>query len=294
MAGRNIRNVNPDPVAQFNARALGYNFRDAWGLPLGNFLGHSSKRLETCYAALEATRLAVRYARVGPDPGLPRAYRFFPTGSPPQDWQGAPDYPAAHCAPTSLRVGNPASVGPRPRLQDVYADGISRAFVENLFGQTELVHRLTNYADQLCEGTWRRGQSIGMRYDLARSCDELVIDERASPREVFYDLLVPSFRASAQRELNAFEERIDADDPEAGRPSPLVDRYGDPFQFEPERADTRVSDKAPPDVQLKNQLAVVQVLTAYVETPAPSSSRVEPIAGQFKALASNEERLARD
>src|SRR5258708_7846500 len=100
----------------------------------------------------------------------------FPIGAVPQDRQGSPEFPAAHLAPCTLEVGHPSSAGgTRPEIYRTFSDAITRTYTEDLFRKTDLVHRLTNYADVLHEGTRGSGKT-GVSHILVQSCNLTVKD----------------------------------------------------------------------------------------------------------------------
>ncbi len=287
---REIDNPNPDEVSQFEDRASGYGTRDATGLPLGDVLGHSLNRLVICYGVLEAADLAADYAQIGGGDGIPPNFDFFPVKAAPQDRQGSTEYPAAHLAPCSLEVGDPKSGKARPKLYDVYADGINRGFVRDLFRRTELVHVLTNRADSRCEGMAR---GDGMAHVLADSCETLVRDPQLSARDVFFDKLVPEFQAVAQRQLIEFNETLLARFPDALSPQvSIVDQYGRPIgsHWNPLRTDARIHSSSPAAWKANRQ-AVSQILSTYATTRATPSD-IGRTSEQFRALRGNEEREA--
>jgi hypothetical protein len=249
--------------------------------------------LTVCYGIIEAAGLGAELGQVGHGDGIPPHYEFFPVGAVPQDRQGSFEFPAAHLAPCTLEVADPKNAKDRPELYRIFSDGISRSFIEGLFKKTELVHRLTNYADSLCEGT-KRPEKTGMSHVLAQSCKLMVQDSRLSPKEIFYEKLVPEFQQEARRQLDDYQSKLSRRFPDPAPRTGLLDRFGRPFDWDPERADTRVSAKASPETRRLNQEAVVQILNIYATTRAPQLSEVNTMAGQFQALRANERREALD
>lgn len=289
---REIDDANPDEGSQFEDRISGFGTRDATGLPLGDVLGHSLNRLVVCYGVLEAADLAADYAQIAGGDGIPPNFDFFAVGASPQDRQGSNEYPAAHLVPCSLEVGNPKSTKARPKLYELYADGINRSFVRDLFRRTELVHVLTNRADSRCEGTARKDKD-GMAHVLARSCETVVRDPKLSAKDVFFDKLVPEFQAVAQRQLIEFNEKLLARFPDALSPQvSIVDQYGKPIRsnWDPLRMDARIHSSSPAAWKANRQ-AISQILSTYATTRAMQSD-IARMSEQFRALKANEEREA--
>jgi hypothetical protein len=272
---REIFIPNPNPAQQASDLLAGTLMRDDGGLPLGDVQSHALGRLTVCYGVLEAVRLAADVDR------LPAAFTFEATGAAVQDRRGRRDYPAAHVVPCGLSVGSPAAGAPQA-LHDVFASGINRSFVSGLFGKTELVHRLTNYADLLCERT-RTGD--GMANSLVEGCTIVARDRRVSPREVLHEKLIPEFQVIAGRQIVDMAKTL----PENEAPSRLVDQFGRPFYERP--ADYRIHSVSP-QAYRANRRAVLQILSLYAGTHTPLTSALDRLVDQFKALRSNEIREA--
>ncbi len=293
---RDIYDENPDEVRQFDDLVSGYDTRDDAGLPLGDVYGHALNRLKISYGILEAAKLAADIWGYGNGDGVPPIFEAYPVGAHPQDRTGwSRQYPAAHVSPCRLEVGDPQGAPTRTNLYRRYGCGITRGFVEGLFSRTDIIHKLANYSDGLCEGTSRTAARTGMSHVLASSCTTLFRDQRASARTIFFDELIPGYGAVAAQQLDAVETGLidrfaDALEPEVG----LVDPTGRPFSWNPEgRTDTRVHSPSPLAWKA-NRRAVVQILEIYASTLAPRSGDLAEIRGQFVALRANEQREARN
>lgn len=271
----------PPGDAEFANLTLGAGaLRDPGGLPLGDVLGHSLERLTQVYAALESFALARDFDL------LPDAPDVRAAGAKVQDnKQGMLDYVAAHLVPCSLLVKGGTSSAPAQRLQAVFTDGVNRSFVAHVFARTSIVHQITNYADSRCE-SFRAGN--GTVEIFRDACESVARDRHARPREVFNDVVVPEFaRVAGERIVTQQSEILAIPDP-----SPLLDRFGRPF--EPRPGYSKVKD---PDPQAwnANRRAVVQVLSIYAGTTQPDARAVGRVSEQFKALRANElrEQVAR-
>jgi hypothetical protein len=292
---REIFDSNPDPTQQFNEKLAGWGTRDEGGLPLGNVLGHSLNRVTVCYAILEAAKIAAEFDQ------LPGDSEFITAGAAVQDRKGTREYPAAHLAPCSLKVGNPGTAAPL-NLHEVYADGISRSFVASLFAKTELVHRLANYADSLCERQKSRG---GMADALAQSCMLVTRDRHVRPREVLFERLIPDFQAIASEQIVTISQTLPEEyepsrivdpfgrphdeRPSAHSPSPIVDQFGRRYAERP--SDTRVHSPSA-EAYRANRQTVIQILGVYAGTHSPRMAAMEKAANQLKGVRANEERQA--
>jgi hypothetical protein len=294
--GRDIYNLNPDRVEQFKAKIAGWGTRDLTGLPLGDVLGHSLNRLAVCYGALSAAKLAAAYGRTDARSAIESHFNFTPVAAIPQDWRGRRDYPAAHLAPCSLRVGDPAAAKPGAPLFNVFADGVTRSYVGWLFARTELVHVLVNRADSRCEGTPKAGkppEKPGLAQVLTRGCDLLISNPYATPREIMYDVVMPGFRTVIAERLTDFTlESQKLQDDIFEESTGLVDAQGRPFDWDPERADFSIHSESPEALKA-NRRALANVLETYVSTREPRSEDIALSDEHFRALRSNEEREAR-
>ena len=285
---RDIVDKTPDPVSQFQDLISGFATRDAGGLPLGDVFGHALNRLSVCYGILESAKLAASFAQVVPaHDGIPPNFEFAIAGAVPQDKPGTREYPAAHLAPCTLKIGDPAASGAPANLFDVFADGVTRAFVFNLFGKTERVHKLANYSDGICERNKSQNDWVHV---LAACSTEVVRNRHATPREVFFDALIPRFQVVAGQQLVNMESTLGQVPPPAE--SLIVDQTGQPYGRAERPTDVRIHSPSPAAWRA-NREAVVQILAAYSGTHSPRQEDVSRLAHQFKALRSNEEREAR-
>ena len=301
------RDIGPtDPVGRTLDLIAGYGFRDAVGLPLGDVFAHALRRLRTSYAIIEAAHLGATFGQVGHGNGVPPHYRFSPGAARVQDRSGIVQYPAAHLAPCTLAVGRPGTArGDQPALYQIFAHPITTEYTTELFRKTDIVHRLTNHADSLHEGTAKRPGTSQM---LAQSCDLMLQDPWLKPRDVFHEAFLPKFRARAQSLLADCESELSgsaASNPGGllnrfGRPfnwdpdfapapgAGLVDRWGRPFDWDPDRSDARVGRHAPPEVRRINLAALAQILRTYATVATPRAADMKEIAEHFRALNVNE------
>jgi hypothetical protein len=305
------RDVGPtDPVARTLDMIAGYGFRDSVGLPLGDVYGHALRRLKTSYAIIEAAHLGAAFGQVGHGDGIPPQHKFFPGAARVQDRSGIVRYPAAHIAPCTLTVGSPGVARKdQPALYQIFAHPITTEYTTELFRKTDIVHRLTNHADWLHEGT---AKHPGMSQILAESCNLMLADPYHKPREVFHEKFLPAFRQHAQHLLSDCESALpgsaasDPDglldrfgnpfnarlDPETAPGAGLVDRFGRPFDWDPDRSDTRVGKNAPLEVRRTNLPALGQILGVYVTAQLPASDEKQ-VAEHARGVKANEESEAR-
>jgi hypothetical protein len=196
---REIIDTNPDRVKQFNERLSGFATRDLSGVPLGDVSGHALNRLDVCYGILQTFDVAAELARYENDEKTLTKLKVLPTGAAVQDWQATTEFPAAHRAPCNLLIANHSSHAPPQMVQQLFQDGANRGFIANLFGQTDIVHYLTNYADRLCEGTNNKDR-FGISHVLARNCELLLRDGQLTAKELFFDSFMPGpFNSEVQR-----------------------------------------------------------------------------------------------
>ena len=288
---REIFDPNPDEVGQFNERIAGYATRDFSGVPLGDVTGHALNRLDACYGILQAFDVASELARYENDEKAVTGLKVRPTGAAFQDWQATSEYPAAHQAPCGLSIADPSSNVPPQKVQQLFKDGTNRGFIANLFGQTDIVHYLTNYADRICEGTSSR-RGFGISHVLARNCELLLHDEDLTAREVFFDSFMPQLQTVIVQKHQDYNQRLIRFETKhaTSPPGVVLDLQGRPFNQDPARSDFRVGRAAPRDVRLTNQRAVVQILSTYSATVQPRRTELVAMDEKFKAVRYNEQR----
>lgn len=287
---REFVDENPDEVAQFNDLVAGFGTRDAGGLPLGNVQEHAVNRLTVCHAIIEGARLLAICGQIAPGyDGIPPFYEFSIGGAVPQDRPGTTDYPAAHLAPGTVKLGDPSSARRPDNLYELFGDGITRSYMHNLFARTELVHRLTNYVDSICE---RKRTGDGMAQALVESCTLAARDHRASTVEVLHDELIPQFQRVARDRLAVIEASLSSAPPELLETSPLLDRHGQPYRTAERPADTRIHSPSPA-AWVANRQAVLQILGTYAGLNEPNMPAIRRTLDQFQALRANEDRARR-
>jgi hypothetical protein len=287
---REFVDENPDEVAQFNDLVAGFGTRDGGGLPLGNVQDHAANRLTVCHAIIEGSRLLATCGQLaaGYD-GIPPFYEFSIGGAVPQDRPGTTDYPAAHLAPGTVKLGDPGSARRPDNLYDLFADGITRSYMHNLFARTELVHRLTNYVDSICE---RKRTRDGMAEALVESCTLAARNYRVSTVEVLHDELIPKFQRVARDRLAVVTTSLSSAPSELLETSPLLDHRGQPYRAAERPTDTRIHSPSPA-AWVANRQAVLQILGTYAGINEPKMPDIRRTLDQFRALRANEDRARR-
>ena len=287
---REIIDEDPDEVKQFNDLVAGFGTRDDGGLPLGNVYAHAENRLTVCHAILEGSRLLATSGQLlAGYNGIPAHYEFSIGGAVPQDRQGTREYPAAHLAPGTIKLGDPFQAKRPDNLYELFSDGITRAYVYKLFAQTELVHRLTNYVNSLCE---RKRTGDGMGKALVESCSLVAHDLGANTVEVLHDELIPKFQSVARSQLAIMEDTLSSAPPEHLESLPLVDQYGKPYRTSERPTDTRIHSPSPA-AWVANRRAVMQILGTYGGICEPQMPAIRHTLGQFRALRANEDQSRR-
>jgi hypothetical protein len=286
---REIIDTNPDEAEQFNERLSGYATRDFSGMPLGDVSGHALNRLDVCYGILQTFDIAAELARYENDEKALTKLKVLPTGAEIQDWQATKDYPAAHRAPCNLLIADPSNCA-ASQVRQLFKDGTNRGFIANLFGQTDIVHRLTNYADNFCEGTNNK-MGFGISHVLARNCELLLHDEDLTAKELFFDRFMPEFQNVLIRKHQDYNTRLFEDKKNKTSPPAVIilDALGRPLNQDPLRSDFRVR-KAPRNVRLANQRAALSILFTYTGTVQPRPADLVAMDEKFKAVRYNEQR----
>jgi hypothetical protein len=282
---RDILNTNPDEVSQFNDLAAGMATRDISGRPLGNVLEHSLARYRTCYEILEAVRLTAEsaQARLG---ATDKSLAFGHAGAVLQDRNYTTTNPAAHRAPCSIVIAASGLYSAGMHLHETYLDGLNRSHVGWLFKETDIVHVLTNQADSLCERK-RRHPHFGFAPILTACCNSAIADPQGNLKQMFYDELVPKFRAAALQRLEAVRRQLYGQFPDVDDISPIVDQHGRLYAAPEQPTDHRKHSPSPA-ARKTNLQAQVQVLSVYAGSNMPAQSEIVVINKRYEALRRNE------
>jgi hypothetical protein len=283
---RDVSNPNPDVVDQFNDLVAGFGTRDHTNRPLGDVLGHAVNRLATCYALIEAAFLLGDVAEANSG-GRDTMLALKPGGDPPQDRMGTTEYPAAHLSPCSLIVATGRAVKPLTRLDLAFNGGIAQARVRQVMEETELVHFIVNVADSRMEGA-RRKNGDGFSHALARSCTLAARDPKATPKQVFFDVLMPDYKAVAASRLHKAEQELFAKAPDALGDVPILfSANGGALNPPAQPTDFTIHAKDP-KAWRANRLALRKVFETFHAAPPPPTDRLAKAASMFAGLRHNE------
>jgi hypothetical protein len=304
-----------DPVRRVNELLAGYKTRASGGLPLGNVYGHVQDRLIIAYRILKALEVGIKLERVN-DPG-----KLAAVGASVQDKSGTRLYPAAHLAPCGLAIGRKPAGAPR-ELYDVFKNPISSSFVKNIFAKTNLVHVFVNWFDTQLD---RTKEGDGFSQILLTSCQEMVRDYKAAPKDLFYDKLFPEFRSLAAKTVLEWRTGAAFDtEPlftetgtklydsngqlvstasdvarsaglydHTGRlygmveevPSRLVNQFGGPLVERPSDISVNTESR---EAAIYNDQAIEMVGSAYASAKPPQMSAIRAHDAPFAAIESNE------
>ena len=243
---RDILRDDIDPMALIDELATGA-VTDAHGLTLGDLSGHRLDRYVLSYAVLQLVGGMARISLLSARDTL------VPKGAKVQDKTGMDAFQAAHALPCDFAVNG------RRGIHALFVSPIIRGNVKaRLFGRTNLVHRLVNYADRRCEANgWIAAFHLALENVLSG----------ADPDQVFSQQLVTAYStavlASRDKLLAALQahERKVIDTPTLFAPD------GTPARPRPQ--DFRVGAKASdPRTLAINKGAVLQVFDEYAKGPA--------------------------
>jgi hypothetical protein len=141
---------------------------DTFGLTLGDLTGHRHDRYVTVYRALH---LLAGMARRG---WLRGHDVIKPIGAEVQDKKAMDAFQAAHLLPCDLKIN--AAEG----VHEQFVSPIIRGNVKvQVFGRTNVVHRLVNYADRRCEANGWIDAFVQAARDLARGAEADAVFDRA-------------------------------------------------------------------------------------------------------------------
>ena len=243
---REILQDDVDPMTLIAELATGA-VTDSHGLTLGDVAGHRQDRYVLSCAVLQ---LVAGMARISL---LSARDTIVPRGAKVQDKTGMDAFQAAHVLPCDFKVNG------RDGIHTLFVSPIIRGNVKaRLFGRTNLVHRLVNYADRRCEAN-------GWIAAFHQAVEDVL--SGADPGIVFRQQLVTGYArgvvASRDKLLAALRvhERRIIDTPT------LVAPNGQPARSRPQ--DFRVGATATdPRALAINKGAVLQVFDDYAHGPA--------------------------
>lgn len=230
-----------DPMALVDELAQGA-VSDGRGLTLGDLVGHRLDR----YAAMHRVLHLLA--------GLARRGWLRPTdviegiGAEVQDKKGMDAFQAAHVLPCDLAINGCEGV------HEQFFSPIIRGNVKaRLFGRTNVVHRLVNYADRRCEANGWIDALVHCARLLAQGADAEIVFQRE---------LLPRCAQAVVAARNALMSALQTAERQAmGKPT-LLAPNGLPAS--PRVQDFRVSDKvADPRVRAINKEVVLQVFDEY-------------------------------
>ena len=242
---REILNDDVDPMTLIDELATGA-VTDSHGLTLGDLSGHRVDRYILSFAVLQLVSGMARISLLSARDTL------VPKGAKVQDKKGMDAFQAAHALPCDFEVNG------KRGIHTLFVSPIIRGNVKaRLFGRTNLVHRLVNYADRRCEANgWIAAFHLALENVLSG----------ADPDQAFTALVTAyakAVAASREKLLAALlvHERKVIDTPT------LVAPNGTPARPRPQ--DTRIGAKATdPRALAINKGAVLQVFEEYAKGPA--------------------------
>lgn len=225
---------------------------DGRGLTLGDLTGHRHDRYVTVYRALH---LLAGMARRG---WLRGHDVIKPIGAEVQDKKAMDAFQAAHLLPCDLKIN--AAEG----VHEQFVSPIIRGNVKvQVFGRTNVVHRLVNYADRRCEANGWIDAFVQAARDLARGAEADAVFDRA---------VVPAFARAVTVSRNKLVDALNQAERQAMGKPVLLAGNGQPAR--PRAQDFRVSDKLKdPRVRAANKEAVLQVFDEYRRGPGGLSPR---------------------
>lgn len=243
---RKILRTDIDSMELIDELAAG-STTDGRGLTLGDVAGHRHDRYLASYRALHLVGTLAGISL------LSGKSTIVAIGAEVQDKTGIEDFQAAHVLPCDFEIDGKAG------LHQFFVSPIISGNVQaRLFGVTNVVHRLVNYADRRCEANgW-----IATFLDATKS-----VMKGADPDQVFSRHLVPGYSAAVARARDALLAALRKGEREAIDKPTLLAPNGEPAQRRPQdfRIGAKVGD---PKVSGINKGAVLQVFEEYRLGPA--------------------------
>lgn len=220
---------------------------DGRGLTLGDVAGHRRDRFVALYRAVH---LLGRLAQQG---WLRPTDVIKAIGAEVQDKEAMDAFQAAHVLPRDLDING------RKGVHELFVSPIIRGNVKlHVFGQTNVVHRLVNYADSRCEANGWVTAFVGAARRLAQGADA---------DSVYGRELLPAYAQAVELARDRLVRALDAAEASAMNLPVLLAANGQPAALRAQ--DFRVSRKAKdPVVRAMNKQAVLQVFDEYRRGPA--------------------------
>jgi hypothetical protein len=268
---RDILNPDPNPAVLLDELYFQVE-RDFKGLPLGNVSKHAQARLHTTYLVLCLVRLLHDLGRIG------NGARFEVTGAAVQDKQTSHEFPAAHVLPCDLRVQLGGAAG-TARIYELFRAPLNGTWIQrDVFGRTDRVHRLTNYADSRCEQN-------GMCDTFASACGQVALGQNTD--DVFTQTVMTGYRGAAWTALRRVETALTEYERGEMTRKHLLDARGRPAFARPEDTRLRSPD---PAARAAAKNAVVQILQSYAHATA-DPGELEAAAKRVAELRREEAKL---
>ncbi|HEY9025618.1 MAG TPA: hypothetical protein VIP05_15050 [Burkholderiaceae bacterium] len=235
-----------NPMALIDELAAGA-VTDSHGLTLGDVSGHRIDRYLLSYAVLHLVGGMAHISLLSARDVL------VPKGAKVQDKKGMDAFQAAHALPCDFAVNG------RRGMHALFASPIIRGNVKaRLFGRTNIVHRLVNYADRRCEANgWIAAFHLALENVLSG----------ADPEQVFHQQLVTAYARAVQASRDRLEAALLAHERQVIATPTLYAPNGTPARPRPQ--DFRVGATATdPRALAINKGAVLQVFEEYAQGPA--------------------------
>ncbi len=238
---RKILRTDIDSMELIDELAAG-STTDGRGLTLGDVAGHRRDRYLASYRALHLVGALAGISLLSGKSTLRRI------GAEVQDKTGIQDFQAAHILPCDFEIDGKAGL----HLL-FFSPIISNCVQARLFGVTNVVHRLVNYADQRCE-------DHGWKATFLAATKSVM--EGADADKIYSQTLVPGYSAAVARAREVLIAALRKGEREAMDKPTLLAPNGEPAQRRVQ--DFRVSAKVgDPKVSGVNKGAVLQVFEEY-------------------------------
>ena len=238
---RKILRTDIDSMELIDELAAG-STTDGRGLTLGDVAGHRRDRYMASYRALHLVGALTRISLLSNKSTIRRI------GAEVQDKTGIQDFQAAHILPCDFEINGKAG------LHLLFVSPIiSNCVQARLFGVTNVVHRLVNYADQRCE-------DHGWKATFLAATKSVM--EGADADQIYSHTLVPGYSAAVARAREVLIAALRKGEREAMDKPTLLAPNGEPAQRRAQ--DFRISAKVgDPKVSGINKGAVLQVFEEY-------------------------------
>jgi hypothetical protein len=243
---RKILRTDIDSMDLIDELAAG-STTDGRGLTLGDVAGHRRDRYLASYRALHLLGALAGISL------LSAKSTIDAIGAEVQDKTGIEDFQAAHVLPCDFEINGKAG------LHQLFVSPIISGNVQaRLFGVTNVVHRLVNYADRRCEANGWIDTFLAAMKSVMKGADA---------DQVFSQNLVPGYSAAVVRARDVLVAALRKGEREAIDRPTLLAPNGEPAQRRAQ--DFRISAKVgDPKVSGINKGAVLQVFAEYHLGPA--------------------------